>query len=161
MSASSLTSSAHHSGLLLMRIILGVVFMFHGSQKLFGLFGGPGLEGFAGFLGTLGVPLPMLNAILASVAEFGGGLLLLVGLGTRLVAVPLVITMLIAAFKVHGGAFSAQASGLEYPLTLGLVTAGLGLTGAGAFSLDHVFALAWQLKPVANRIEPRRATQQA
>lgn len=123
-------------GLLLIRAMVGVVFVFHGAQKLFGAFGGPGLDGFAGFMTKLGLPQPYLQAVLAAATEFFGGLLLLLGLGTRLAVVPMVVTMLVASFMVHGGAFSAQANGMEYPLTLAFVLAGLGLTGAGRISLD-------------------------
>ena len=56
------------TALLLIRLMLGVVFVFHGSQKLFGFFEGPGIEGFAGYLSSLDVPLPLLNAWLASLA---------------------------------------------------------------------------------------------
>ena len=160
MSRPTLTSSSLNAGLLLIRLMVGVVFVFHGSQKLFGAFGGPGLEGFAGFLTQLQVPMPMVSAVLAAVAEFGGGLALIAGLGTRFAAVPLVITMLVAAFKVHGSAFSAQAGGLEYALTLAVVSAGLGLTGAGAFSLDHWLGLRLRGQE-KTKIEPRRVTQQA
>src|SRR3989337_594122 len=100
-------------GLLLIRTMVGVVFVFHGAQKLFGAFGGPGLEGFTGFLTQLEGPMPAGSAGLAPVAEFAGGLALIAGLGTRIAAVPLLVTMLVAAFKVHGAAFSAQAGGME------------------------------------------------
>ena len=125
-------------GLLLIRLMLAVVFIFHGSQKLFGAFGGPGLEGFAGFLGQIGAPVPMVSAVLAGSAEFFGGILLGVGLLTRLAVIPMVFTMLVASFAVHGSAFSIQQGGMEYALTLAVVLTGLGLTGAGALSLDRL-----------------------
>lgn len=123
------------AGLFLIRAMVGVVFVFHGAQKLFGVWGGPGLEGFTGFLTQLQVPMPAVSAVLAGVAEFGGGLLLIAGLATRLAAVPLIITMLVAAFHVHGQAF-ALPTGMEYALTLGVVTLGLALTGPGGLSVD-------------------------
>jgi putative oxidoreductase len=125
-------------GLLLIRVMLGVVFVYHGSQKLFGAFGGPGLEGFAGFMTKMGLPMPYLQAVLAGSAEFFGGLALLLGLATRLAVVPMVVTMLVASFMVHGKAFSVQNGGMEYPLTLAVVLVGLGLTGPGALALDAV-----------------------
>ena len=60
-------------GLLMIRLMLGVVFVFHGSQKLFGLFGGPGIEGFAGFLGQLGAPVPTVSALLAGGVRAAAG----------------------------------------------------------------------------------------
>lgn len=125
-------------GLLLIRALPGVVFVYHGSQKVFGAFGGPGIEGFAVWLASMDVPMPTANAWAAALAEFGGGLSLLLGLGVRVMGVPLTITMLVAAFMVHGKAFSAQNNGMEYPLTLAFIAAGLALTGAGRLSLDHL-----------------------
>lgn len=125
------------AGLLGIRLMLGVVFAYHGSQKLFGTFGGPGIEGFAGFLASMGVPLPTLNAYLAGGAEFFGGLLLAVGFGARLASIPVAFTMFVAAFMVHGGAFGAQNNGMEYPLTLAVVTAGVGLVGPGRLTLAN------------------------
>jgi putative oxidoreductase len=122
--------------LLLIRVMIGVVFMFHGSQKLFGMFEGPGMEGFTQGLTSMGIPMPALNAYLAAGAEFFGGLLLAVGLLTRLAAIPVVVTMMVAAFMVHGSAFSLQHSGMEYALTLGVVTAAVGIAGAGKLSID-------------------------
>jgi putative oxidoreductase len=118
------------AGLLVIRIMLAVVFIYHGGQKLFG-----GLDGFAGHLGNMGVPAPQVAAFLAALSEFGGGLVLLAGVAFRWTLPFLVFTMLVAYFKGHGGNFSAQAGGGEYALTLGLVVLGLILTGPGAFGL--------------------------
>lgn len=125
-------------GLLSMRIMLGVIFLFHGSQKLIGAFDGPGLSGFADVLGTkMGLPFPMLNAILAASAEFFGGLFVLVGALTRLATIPMIVTMLVAAFMVHGQAFSSQKQGMEYPLSLAVFLFALLLMGPGRFSVDR------------------------
>lgn len=129
------------AGLLGIRLMLGVVFTYHGSQKLFGAFGGPGIEGFGGFLASLGVPLPTLNAYMAGGAEFFGGLLLALGVGARLASVPVAFTMSVAAIMVHGGAFGAQNGGMEYPLTLAVVTAGIGLIGPGRLTLVNVLRM--------------------
>ncbi len=122
-------------GLLLIRAMVGVVFAYHGSQKLFGWFGGYGIEGTAGFFAKIGVPLPTLSVILAGSAEFFGGLALILGVGVGLVSIPMVFTMIVAIATVHPSGFSAQANGMEYPLTLALVTAGVGLVGPGRFSV--------------------------
>lgn len=126
-------STTSDLGLALIRAMLAAVFVYHGSQKLFGAFGGPGIDGFAGFLATLGVPFPGLGAVLAGAAELGGGLALAAGLLVRWAAVPLVFTMLVGAFTAHTG-FDAQAGGMEYPLTLAAVVAGLALVGPGAWT---------------------------
>lgn len=118
-------------GLLLMRAMVGFVFVFHGSQKLFGLFGGYGLEATAGWMESIGIPLPMVSATLAGSAELLGGLALISGFGQRLLAVPLTFTMLVAAWTQTG--FSGPG-GMELPLTLAFLVAGLGLTGPGRFA---------------------------
>lgn len=125
--------------LLGLRSILAVVFMYHGSQKLFGLFGGPGLEGFSGYLSSLGIPFASLSALMAAGTEFFGGLALLLGLAVPLAAVPLTFTMLVAAFTAHSG-FNTAAGGNEYPLVLAVASAALGLMGPGAYALPALGA---------------------
>lgn len=124
--------------LLLIRSVLAVVFIFHGSQKLFGWFGGPGLSGTAGFMESLGIPLPMLSATLAGSAEFFGGIALLLGVGARLAAVPMAFTMLVAIVTVHRSAFATAAGGMEFPLTLGVVLVALALTGPGRLTIARL-----------------------
>jgi putative oxidoreductase len=125
---------------LLIRLILGVVLMFHGSQKLFGWFEGSGMEAFAANIEKMEMPMPVAAAYAAALAELVGGALLLVGFLTRIAAIPVAITMLVAAIKVHGHAFSGQHGGMEYPLTLAVVAAALMFTGAGQFSVDGCMA---------------------
>lgn len=134
------------AGLLGIRLMLGVVFTYHGAQKLFGLFGGHGIEGFAGFLASLGMPLPTLNAYMAAGTEFLGGLLLIIGVGSRLASIPLTFTMLVAAFMVGDG-FDALNGGMEYPLTLAVVAAGLGLIGPGRLTLSQAATSLRRTKP--------------
>lgn len=122
------------AGLLLARLGAAAVFIHHGAQKLFGAFGGPGIEGFAGYLTSLKVPMPLLNAWLAGLAEFGGGVALALGLGTRLVGLPLTFTMAVAFFTAHKGNWSEG----ELAGFLGLSSLALALTGAGRLSLDHL-----------------------
>lgn len=129
------------SALLLLRLLLATVFIFHGSQKLFGWFGGYGIEGTAGWMASIGIPMPTLSAILAASAEFFGGLVLLIGTGTRLAIIPLAFTMAVAIITVHGSAgFSNQTGGFEYPLTLGITLIALGLMGPGQFTIARLFA---------------------
>jgi putative oxidoreductase len=130
------SSSAHDFGLLLIRGVLGVVLAFHGSQKLFGWFGGPGMEGFTAGLEQMEIPMPQVAAYLSAGTEFVGGLLILIGFLTRIVAIPVAFNMFVAAFKAHGSAFSLQDGGMEYALTLAVVSAALIFTGAGLFSVD-------------------------
>lgn len=121
---------------LLIRVMVGVVGVFHGAQKLFGWFDGPGISGFTDALTALEVPFPALSAYLAGGAEFFGGVLLIVGLLTRLAALPFAFAMLVAVTQVHNKAFDARDSGMEYALTLLVVLVAIALAGPGRFSLD-------------------------
>jgi len=117
--------------LLIVRIVVAVVFIQAGWGKLMNL------EKTAGFFGSIGIPMPFLNAILASVTEFVGGILLLVGFQTRLVSLPLAFTMLVAIITAHGSEVtSIMALFNQKPfhfLLFFLVFAGVG---AGKISLD-------------------------
>jgi len=123
-------------GPLAIRLVLGIVFMAHGSMKLFGAFGGHGVEGTIGMVRSLGFPLPVVFAWLLILAEFAGGLGALVGLLTRLAAFSIAISMVVAITKVHlhDGFFAPH--GFEYPLVLLAMSLSLVFTGAGRLSLD-------------------------
>ncbi len=119
-----------------LRIALGVIFLSHGGQKLFGWLGGKGLEGTAGFFAAkLGLTPGILWATLAGIAEFGGGLLVLLGLFTRLGALSISAVMLMAILKVHWGAFF-MPTGIEYAFSLFAAAMALLIVGGGKFSLD-------------------------
>ncbi len=118
-------------GLLLLRLIVGIVFIYHGYGKLF-----CGLHGFAGALASMHVPMPMLGATLSACTEFFGGVAMFLGVGVRVAAIPMVINMLMAILLVHGKAFSAQHGGMEYPLTLAVILLAIGMMGARQLSLS-------------------------
>jgi len=124
--------------LLPVRIGLGAVMAAHGAQKLFGWFGGYGLEGTGQFFAeNLGLKPGILMAALAGGTEFFGGLLLLVGLLTRLAGLSLAGTMAVAIITTFSGAFFAQSGGIEYPLMLLLASVTFVIGGGGAFSVDR------------------------
>ena len=124
---------ANSLALLALRLMLGWVFVYHGSQKLFGAFDSHiTMEGFAGMLHLPVLP-PIVWAYMAAGSEFGCGLLIMLGLLTRLAAIPLIITMLVAIATVTGG---KGFSGYELNLTLIAIGVALMLTGAGLISLD-------------------------
>jgi putative oxidoreductase len=129
-------------GLLILRITLAVVFVYHGGQKLFGLFGGFGLSGTAQWMASIGIPLPYVSAIAAGSAEFFGGLALLLGLWTRIAAIPMVFTMIVAIVSAHWSKFDARSGGMEYPLTLVAALAALALIGGGRLSITSLFGRA-------------------
>ncbi len=119
-----------------LRIALGVIFLAHGGQKLFGWLGGKGLTGTAGFLaGKLGLTPGLMWALLVGIGEFGGGLLVLIGLFTRLGALSIALVMLVAIFAVHWGAFF-MPSGIEFAFSLFASAVALLIAGGGRFSLD-------------------------
>lgn len=120
-----------------LRLAIGLMFMAHGSQKLFGLFGGPGLGGVQQMVASLGFQPVWLWALLVAGSEFFGGLAVFLGCLTRLAVLPLLATMGVAFAKVHlPHGFFLQNGGFEYVfvITGGLVT--LLVTGAGTLSVD-------------------------
>ncbi|MDQ0861548.1 DoxX family protein [Bacillus sp. V2I10] len=124
-------------GLLLIRLVIGLSFMAHGAQKLFGLFGGHGIKGTGGFFESIGIKPGVAMAVLAGLAEFAGGAFFAAGFLTPLAGAALAGTMLIAIVKVHApNGFWAAQNGYEFNLTLLAVAIGVALTGAGAYSLD-------------------------
>ena len=127
---SRIAEPARDTGLLLLRVTLGGLFVFHGSAKFTA-----GIDGFAGYLDSLGVPFPLLNAYLAAGTEVVAGVAVALGLLTRLASIPLAFTMAVAFFTAKGAQLSAQGGGGEYPLALGLVAVALVLTGPGRFNL--------------------------
>ena len=122
-----------------LRVGAGAIFAAHGAQKLFGWFGGYGLEGTAGWMASIGLEPGMLMAVLAGSAEFFGGLLLIVGLLVRPIALVLAITMVVAIVTVHlqNGLFMAN-NGYEFGLALLAVSVALVLRGAGSLSADRL-----------------------
>jgi putative oxidoreductase len=132
-----LESSASFAPLAL-RIPVGIIFMAHGAQKLFGWFGGYGLEGTGGWMESIGLAPGFLMALLAGSAEFFGGLFILLGLLTRLSSVALAFTMVVAIFSVHfaNGLFMSN-NGYEFGLALLAASVSLAFSGSGKFSLDN------------------------
>ena len=127
-------------GLLILRLVVGLLFAGHGAQKLFGWFGGHGLGGTEGLFETLGLKPARLHAKAAGLAEFVGGLLLVVGLFTPVAAAALIAVMVAAVMTVHlPKGLWAAGGGYEYNLVLATAAFALAGTGAGNLSLDHAF----------------------
>lgn len=123
-------------GIALLRVFLGIVFLAHGSQKLFVF----GIAGTTGAFAQMGVPLPALSATLATIAEVLGGIALIFGVLTRIGAFVLAIEMFFAIVLVRakGGFFAPR--GAEYELTLFVALVAIVLSGPGAYALDELFA---------------------
>ncbi|MDA8376529.1 MAG: DoxX family protein [Planctomycetia bacterium] len=133
------TTLTQDVALLLIRLIIAIIFLYHGSQKLFGAFGGPGLKGWHAMIASMGMPMPWVSALLSACAEFFGGLIFLLGTGLRLIAVPLAINMMVATWVASKGGFSVMHNGCEYPLCLLVIVIAMFLLGPGRYTIGAMF----------------------
>jgi putative oxidoreductase len=125
---------------LVIRIVLGIIFIAHGSQKLFGAFGGHGITGVIGMMKQLNVNPPVVWAWIVTLTEFLGGLGVLFGLLTRWAGLGLAVNMVVAIALVHWrhGLFSG-GGGFEYPMALFGMSLALLFWGAGKISIEGAF----------------------
>lgn len=131
---SSLDRPAVDLSLLLLRVIVGVIFVAHGAQKLLGAFGGHGLAATVGQMGPLGYPV--------TIGEFFGGLGLIVGFLSRFSGASLIVIMVGAIVMVHGkNGFFSQGGGFEYNLALIGLLAPVLIAGPGRFALGRFLPL--------------------
>jgi putative oxidoreductase len=130
--------------LLVLRVVVGVLFFAHGTQKLFGWFGGFGITGTAGFLDQIGLRPGRLHAWGSALAETLGGLLLAFGLLTPIGSALIIAVMVAAVITVHWqkGFFNTEG-GYEFNLTLVAVAFALAGVGPGAWSLDNALGIDW------------------
>lgn len=133
-------------GLLILRLAAGIIFIVHGWPKLNPNSEMKGPAGFGGFLKQMGVPLPILFGWLVALLETVGAVLLILGLGTRILAVLFAIDMLVAILtvkmRVMKVGFSAQqATGWEFDFSLMAISLALLFTGAGTIALDPLVGL--------------------
>ncbi|WP_030246603.1 DoxX family protein [Streptomyces sp. NRRL S-350] len=130
------TPHAYDAGLLLLRLALGLTMAVHGSQKLFGWFGGGGIDGTGHFFTMSGYPAGNVMAVVAGLTETLGGLALAVGLLTPLAGAAVVGTMVNAIAVTWDGGFFAP-KGFEFALLLAAGAAALALTGPGRYAVDR------------------------
>jgi len=124
-------------GILLLRATVGLTLAAHGSRKLFGWFGGPGLEQAGQGIAMLGFHPGRRYALLAGVVEVGSGVLLTLGLVTPLAAALVGSVMLVAAVSAHvKQGFFITSGGYEYNVVLGVAGLSVAFTGPGALSVD-------------------------
>ncbi|WP_057913120.1 DoxX family protein [Peribacillus muralis] len=125
------------TGLLIIRLVIGLTFVGHGAQKLFGWFGGYGLKGTGGWMESIGIKPGVFAAGMAGLVELLGGIAFAVGLFTPIAAILLSLTMVMAIVKVHGqNGFWSTSNGYEFNLILIAVFVGVALIGAGQYSID-------------------------
>jgi len=129
-------------GLLLLRVVFGLTVAAHGSQKLFGWFGGSRLQGFAGMLEKLGIRPSGPFALLAGLSEFGGGLLVALGFLSPVGPLVVIGAMAVAIVTVHlSKGFFSSKGGYEFPLSILVTMFVLSITGPGPYSLDALLRL--------------------
>jgi len=131
------------AGLVIARLVFGLLMAAHGTQKLFGWFGGYGLTAVSGYFESLGFRPGRLFALAASLTEVVGGLLVAAGFLGPIGPALVLSVMIVAALSVHAqhGLFAAN-NGIEVPLLYGAAAIALGLTGPGGYSLDAATGLA-------------------
>jgi putative oxidoreductase len=129
-------------GRLILRLVVGGYFFGHGTQKLFGWFGGYGPDGTGQFFESLGLRPGKRHAVAAGAAEAGGGALLVLGAATPLASAALIATMLTAIHRVHlkNGPWVTN-QGYEYNLVLIAAAASLAETGPGSPSVDDALGI--------------------
>jgi putative oxidoreductase len=139
-----LTATSDDPVMTILRLVLGVVFFFHGSQKVLGWFGGYGFSGTMNFF-THNMGIPAVFAFLAIAAEFLGSLGLILGLLARVAASGIIVNMVMAILMVHraNGIFmnwsgNQKGEGYEYHLLAIAIGLAVVIRGAGAFSVDRL-----------------------
>ena len=123
-------------GITVLRVVVGVVFLAHGWQKLFEL----GFHGVAGFFGGAGIPLPFVSAVIVTLVEFAGGIALILGLLTRWAAALNGFDMIVAILVVHLKNGFMKPGGYEHPLIMLAACVALLMVGPGAASVDGALA---------------------
>ena len=131
-----------NEGLLIARLVIGLLMAGHGAQKAFGWFGGHGLAGVSGFFETLGFRPGRLFAIAAAYSEIISGLLVVLGFLGPIGPALMLSVMIVAAVSVHWGKGVLGSNGIEVPLLYAAIAVALAFTGPGRFSLDALLGIA-------------------
>ncbi|MGE3447427.1 MAG: DoxX family protein [Microbacteriaceae bacterium] len=129
------------TGLLILRLVLGLLLAAHGSQKLFGWFGGYGIAGTGGWLASIGFRPGNVMAVITGLAELLAGLALALGLLTPLAAAAVVGTLGVAAWTHSANGLWGTNGGYEMPLLFIAGASALAFTGPGAFSIDGLLGI--------------------
>jgi len=122
-----------HWGITILRVMVGIVFLAHGGQKVFVY----GFSGVQGAFGQMGIPMPAVMGPFVALLELVGGALLILGVGTRWVSILFAIEMAVAVLKVHlsGGFFLPH--GFEFALTMFAASCAIALEGPGPAALGR------------------------
>jgi putative oxidoreductase len=130
------------TGLLIARLVFGTVMAAHGTQKLFGWFGGYGIAGTGGFFESLGFRPGRLLAVAAGLGEVTSGLLVASGLLGPIGPAVMLLVMIVASSLHWNNGLFAMNNGIEVPLLYGAAAVALAFTGYGVYSLDAFFGIA-------------------
>jgi putative oxidoreductase len=129
------SSSFSSCGLTILRVVVGIIFLVHGWQKIHAL----GFHGVEGMFRQIGIPLPTITAAVVILVEFLGGIALVLGLATRWAGLLLAIDMLGAIFFVHlKNGFYVNHGGDEFALSLLAACLALALNGGGSLAIDSL-----------------------
>jgi putative oxidoreductase len=129
------SSSLSSCGLTILRIVIGIIFLVHGWQKIHAI----GFHGVAGMFGQMGIPLPTISSVVVILVEFLGGIALILGLATRPAALLLAIDMAGAIFFVHfKNGFYVNHGGYEFALSLLAACLALAFNGGGSMAIDSL-----------------------
>jgi len=138
MSSDAIDIQLFDIGLLVLRVVFGLIFAAHGAQKLFGWFGGYGIAGTSGWLESSGFRPGRFFATALGLTEFVAGLLLALGFLGPVGPALIVAVMIVAMITVHWkNAFFVSTNGIEHPLMFAVAAIGLALTGPGRYSIDY------------------------
>jgi putative oxidoreductase len=130
------------TGLLVARLVFGIVMAAHGTQKLFGWFGGYGIAGTGGFFESLGFRPGRVLAVAAGLGETASGLLLASGLFGPIGPAVMLSVMIVASSLHWNNGLFAMNNGIEVPLLYSASAVALAFTGYGAYSIDALFGIA-------------------
>ena len=147
---------------LIMRAALGLCFIAHGSQKLFGLFGGPGIDGNTAFFTKVGIPAPQAFSYVSGILEFFGGIVIALGFLTVAAAIGLIVEMVVAISYVSwsSGFFALPPKvGWELNVYLIALLAALVIAGPGRWSVDAMFGLTRRRPAAAADVSSRQGAQ--
>ena len=136
-------------GLLILRVVVGLIFAAHGAQKAFGWWGGPGPAGWRGAMNFMGLRPAPFWAFVSTAAELGAGTALALGLFTPLVVAALTSQAIVIIFRAHWAAgFWSANKGFEFPLSLFGGVLAILFAGPGAWALDSLLPVDVLYEPI-------------